>query len=104
MVIPQTLQNGAVSWYQYHHYLQHPGHTHLEEMLHAAIYWKDEPSNHMSKIVINVKSTNNTSTSTGSSLLSFSSQTLGRYYVWTLLDHTPSKVKMGQKLTLCVLL
>eukprot|EP00804_Cyclotella_cryptica_P014632 CCRYP_012682-RA/>CCRYP_012682-RA protein AED:0.35 eAED:0.34 QI:0/-1/0/1/-1/1/1/0/372 len=62
------------------------------------------PSDHMSKTVVYVKSTNDTSTSTGNSLLSLSSQTLGRHYVWTLLDHTHSKVKMGQKLTLCVLL
>jgi hypothetical protein len=38
MVIPVALQNRAVSWY--HHYLQHPGHTRLEETLHAAMYWK----------------------------------------------------------------
>ena len=36
MVIPVALQNRAVSWY--HHYLQHPGHTRLEETLHAAMY------------------------------------------------------------------
>jgi hypothetical protein len=24
----------------YHHYLQHPGHTHLAETIKAAIYWK----------------------------------------------------------------
>ncbi len=24
----------------YHHYLQHPGHTRLEETMKAAIYWK----------------------------------------------------------------
>eukprot|EP00804_Cyclotella_cryptica_P026179 CCRYP_009768-RA/>CCRYP_009768-RA protein AED:0.35 eAED:0.24 QI:0/0/0/1/0/0/3/0/398 len=38
MVIPKVLQNRAVSWK--HHYLQHPRHTRLEEMLHIAIYWK----------------------------------------------------------------
>ena len=38
MVIPRVLQRRAVSWY--HHYLQHPGHTRLEETLHAAMYWK----------------------------------------------------------------
>ena len=36
MVIPVALQHRAVSWY--HHYLQHPGHTRLEETLHAAMY------------------------------------------------------------------
>jgi hypothetical protein len=38
MVIPKVLQRRAVCWY--HHYLQHPGHTRLEEMIHAAMYWK----------------------------------------------------------------
>ncbi len=38
MVIPKVLQCRAVSWY--HHYLQHLGHTHLEKMLHGAMYWK----------------------------------------------------------------
>ena len=36
MVIDEVLQCRVVSWY--HHYLQHPGHTGLEEMLHAAMY------------------------------------------------------------------
>jgi hypothetical protein len=35
LVIPKTLQ---VMWYQ--HYLQHPGHTCLEETMNAAMYWK----------------------------------------------------------------
>ncbi len=38
MVIPKPLQRRAVNWY--HHYLQHPGHTRLEETLNAAMYWK----------------------------------------------------------------
>ncbi len=38
LVIPKPLQVHAVKWY--HHYLQHPGHTHLEEMMNAAMYWK----------------------------------------------------------------
>jgi hypothetical protein len=38
LVVPKPLQVHAVKWY--HHYLQHPGHTHLEEMINAAIYWK----------------------------------------------------------------
>jgi hypothetical protein len=29
LIIPASLQHRAVSWY--HHYLQHPGHSHLEE-------------------------------------------------------------------------
>jgi hypothetical protein len=38
LVIPKTLQHKAVAWY--HHYLQHPGHTRLEETLRAVLYWK----------------------------------------------------------------
>jgi hypothetical protein len=38
LVIPKPLQWRATIWY--HHYLQHPGHTHLEETMKAAIYWK----------------------------------------------------------------
>jgi hypothetical protein len=38
LVIPKPLQSCAVMWY--HRYLQHHGHTHLEETMKAAIYWK----------------------------------------------------------------
>jgi hypothetical protein len=38
LVIPRPLQRRATIWY--HHYLQHPGHTRLEETMKAAIYWK----------------------------------------------------------------
>jgi hypothetical protein len=38
LVIPKDLQDRAVAWY--HHYLQHPGSTHLEETLRSAMYWK----------------------------------------------------------------
>jgi hypothetical protein len=38
LVIPKPLQSCAVMWY--HHYLQHSGHTRLEETMKAAIYWK----------------------------------------------------------------
>jgi hypothetical protein len=38
MIIPKPLQRHAVLWY--HHYLQHPGHTLLEETMKATIYWK----------------------------------------------------------------
>ncbi len=37
-VIPKPLQVRAVKWY--HHYLQHPGHSRLEEMMSAVMYWK----------------------------------------------------------------
>jgi hypothetical protein len=38
LVIPKPLQVRAVKWY--HHYLQHSGHTRLEEMMNSAMYWK----------------------------------------------------------------
>ncbi len=38
LVIPKPLQSCAVMWY--HHNLQHPGHTHLEETMKAVMYWK----------------------------------------------------------------
>jgi hypothetical protein len=36
LVIPTPLQSCAIMWY--HHYLQHPGHTCLEETMKAVIY------------------------------------------------------------------
>jgi hypothetical protein len=38
MIIPKPLQGRTVMWY--HHYLQHPGHTRLEETMQATMYWK----------------------------------------------------------------
>ncbi len=38
LIIPKPLQRQAVMWY--HHYLQHPGHTCLEETMNAVMYWK----------------------------------------------------------------
>ncbi len=38
MIIPKPLQRRAVLWY--HHYLQHPGHTQLEETMKATMCWK----------------------------------------------------------------
>jgi hypothetical protein len=38
LIIPASLQHRAVSWY--HHYLQHPGHSHLEETMRSVMYWK----------------------------------------------------------------
>jgi hypothetical protein len=38
MIIPKPLQRRTVLWY--HHYLQHPGHTQLEETMKATKYWK----------------------------------------------------------------
>ena len=100
MVIPKVLQHRAVSWYP--HYLSnldtHVLKRHLTQQCTGKVC--EIPSDHTSKTVANVKLINNTSTSMGNSLLSLSSQTLGKHYVWTSLDHTLSQVKMGQKLTL----
>jgi hypothetical protein len=38
IIIPKPLQRRAVVWF--HHYLQHPGHTRLEETMSTTIYWK----------------------------------------------------------------
>jgi hypothetical protein len=38
VMIPTSLWHGAVNWY--HHYLQHPGHSRLEEMMRSVMYWK----------------------------------------------------------------
>jgi hypothetical protein len=38
IIIPASLRRRAVSWY--HHYLQHPGHLRLEEMMRSMMYWK----------------------------------------------------------------
>ena len=39
LVFPGTdLQSQAVQWY--HHYLQHPGHSRLEETLSAVMWWQ----------------------------------------------------------------
>jgi hypothetical protein len=38
LVIPKPLQVCAVKWHR--HYLQHPGHTPLEETMNSAMHWK----------------------------------------------------------------
>ncbi len=38
MIIPKPLQRRTILWH--HHYLQHPGHTQLEETMKATMYWK----------------------------------------------------------------
>ncbi len=37
-MIPTSLRHRAVSWY--HHYLHHPGHSHLKEAMRSMMYWK----------------------------------------------------------------
>jgi hypothetical protein len=50
LVIPASLQHRAVAWY--HHYLQHPGHSHLKETISSVMYWKEYviPSGDMSNL------------------------------------------------------
>jgi hypothetical protein len=36
VIIPTSLRHRAVKWY--HHYLQHPGHLRLEEMMRSMMY------------------------------------------------------------------
>jgi hypothetical protein len=38
VAIPTSLHQRAVKWY--HHYLQHPGHSRLEETMRSVMYWK----------------------------------------------------------------
>jgi hypothetical protein len=38
LLIPASPQHRAIVWY--HHYLQHPGHSHLEETMRSVMYWK----------------------------------------------------------------
>jgi hypothetical protein len=37
LIIPASLWHRAFSWY--HHYLQHPGHSRLEETMRSVMYW-----------------------------------------------------------------
>ena len=37
LVLPPSLQKRAIQWY--HHYLQHPGHTRIEETLRHVFTW-----------------------------------------------------------------
>ncbi len=38
LIIPTSLWHRAFSWY--HHYLPHPGHSHLKETMRSMMYWK----------------------------------------------------------------
>jgi hypothetical protein len=38
LMILASLRHRTVSWY--HHYLQHPGHSYLEETMRSVMYWK----------------------------------------------------------------
>jgi hypothetical protein len=43
VMIPTSLRQRAVRWY--HHYLQHPGHSCLEETMRSVMYWKGMHTN-----------------------------------------------------------
>ena len=61
MIIPKTLQKRAVAWY--HHYLQHPGHSCLEETLKAAMYWKNLRKDvQWTKLILNINGATRLST------------------------------------------
>jgi hypothetical protein len=104
IVIPKVLQNCAVSWY--HHYLQHPGHTHLEETLHATMYWKGMRCT----IWSHVKNCRTCQVHKGHKhKYGKLPSKLVATNPWEalcvdLMEHTLSKVKMGQILTLCACL
>ncbi len=38
LIIPASLRHRADAWC--HHYLQHPGHSHLKETMRSMMYWK----------------------------------------------------------------
>jgi hypothetical protein len=38
LIIPASLRHRAVAWY--HHYIQHPGHSHLKETIRSVMYLK----------------------------------------------------------------
>jgi hypothetical protein len=44
LVIPKLLQSCAVMWY--HHYLQHPGHTRLKEIIESCVILERNEKHH----------------------------------------------------------
>jgi hypothetical protein len=63
IIIPTSLRHRAIIWY--HHYLQHPGHMRLEEMMRSVMYWKGMvlPSGDTSKLANLSKSIRDTAKS-----------------------------------------
>jgi hypothetical protein len=63
LIIPASLRHRAVSWY--HHYLQHPGHSRLEEAMRSVMYWKGMvlPSGNTSNLADLAKSIRDTAKS-----------------------------------------
>ena len=102
MVLPPALWHRATSWYN--HYLQHPKATCLKETLRAAMYWKGM-QNTIRKYVKNCHKcqvNKRLKHKYGKVPTNLVIQNLGKHCVWTSLDHTLSKDKTEQKLTLCV--
>jgi hypothetical protein len=95
LVIPKPLQVHAVMWY--HHYLQHPEHKHLKEIMNAAMYWKDMCTTIWSMM----RSCKTCQTNTRGKFKyghlppkTIISTPWGRCYVSTSLGHTLSKAKI----------
>jgi hypothetical protein len=94
LVIPKNHQNCAVAWY--HHNLQHPGTTSLEENLCSAMYWKGMRRSvraHDVKSATNARSTSAVNISTVNYPQSLLSPNPGILYVLILLVHTLSREK-----------
>jgi hypothetical protein len=94
LVIPKPLQVRAVKWY--HQYLQHPGHTRLEETMNAAMYWKGMRTTirSLTKSCRSYKLIRDGHENMGTSHQRLSIQSLGNVYVLTSLVHTLLKAKI----------
>jgi hypothetical protein len=104
MGIPKVLQHSAVS--MYHHYLQHPRHTCLEEKLCAAMYWKGMRNTIQSHVkhcrICQVnKGHKHKYGNLPAAKHVITNPWEAFYVVCTSLDRTLSKVKMEHKLTVC---
>jgi hypothetical protein len=96
LVIPKPLQVRAVKWY--YHYLQHPGHTRLEETKNAAMYWKGMHTTirSLTKSCKSCQVNKRWSQKyTGTSHQRLSKQSIGKVYVLTSLVHTLLKAKIS---------
>jgi hypothetical protein len=94
LVIPKPLQVCAVIWY--HHYLQHPGHTRLKEMMNATMYWKGMLTTirSLTKSCKSCQVIGEDHKNMGTSHRRLSIQFLGIVYVLTLLVYTFLKAKI----------
>jgi hypothetical protein len=94
LVIPKPLQVRAIKWY--HHYLQHPGHTHLEETMNAVMYWKGMRTTirSITKSCRSSQTNKRWSQKYGTFHQRLSIQSCGNVYVLTSLVHTLLKAKI----------